>query len=489
MAQPPTPSTGTGQPAAKSGKRAVMRTLTGAEVARVPESSDPAAPILLEFESPTAAVIAAPVPARSRYVTWILASMFAVFMVIAWTVPIDRVVVSTGKVVTTARNIVVQPLQTSIVRSINVREGQLVHAGDVLARLDPTFAAADAKQAKEQIASLSAEVTRLKDELAGKQYLSDGSAAGQLQELLFTQRKAQLASALQDYDHKIESARAKLQGALSDITAYTKRLAMARVVEQKRRELERLQVGSQLNTLAAMDNAAEMARFLDAAHATADGATKDIASLTAERSNYLEQWNATTSQSLADQTRKLIDAEDTYQKAQKMHELVELKADRDAIVLSVFPVSVGSVMQSGDQLITLVPIDSPLELETVMDGRDAGFVSVGDPVTIKFDSFPYYTYGFAKGTVRVISPDSFRDPNQDRNIGTPSQQRSTKDFGNLYYRTRVTIDSMNMHDLPAGFRVTPGMPVTADIKIGKRTIVQFLLSRVIPVATESMREP
>jgi HlyD family secretion protein len=48
---------------------------------------------------------------------------------------------------------------------------------------------------------------------------------------------------------------------------------------------------------------------------------------------------------------------------------------------------------------------------------------------------------------------------------------------------------MAMHDLPPGFRIAPGMPVTGDIKIGKRTIVQYMLSRVIPVATESMREP
>jgi hemolysin D len=484
MAKPPTTQDG-----ATPGKGRAVQQARGGEIARVPERSDPATPILLEFESPTAAVIAAPVPARSRYVTWILATMFLVFLVIASTMPIDRVVTSNGKVVTTARNIVVQPLQTSIVRSINVREGQLVHAGDLLARLDPTFAAADAAQAKQQIASLQAEVNRLQAELSGKNYVSDGTPPSQLQELLFTQRKAQLSAALLDYDHKIESARAKLNGALGDVASYTQRLEMAKVVEAKRRELERLQVGSQLNTLAAMDNRTEMARFLDAARAVAAGASKDLAALAAERDSYLQQFNATTAQALTDQGRKLVDARDTLDKANKVHELVQLRADRDAIVLSVFPVSVGSVMQSGDQLITLVPIDSPLQLETVMDGRDAGFVQVGDPVTVKFDSFPYFTYGFAHGTVLSVSPDSFRDPNQDRSIGTPSQQRNTKDFGNLYYRANISIDSMAMHDLPAGFRTTPGMPVTADIKIGKRTIVQFLLSRVMPVATEAMREP
>jgi HlyD family secretion protein len=459
------------------------------DLATVPERSDPATPILLEFESPTAAVIAAPVPARSRYVTWMLASMFVVFFIIAVTVPIDRVVVSHGKVVTTAHNIVVQPLETSIVRSIDVREGQLVHAGQVLARLDPTFAAADAGQLQTQVDSLQAEVTRLQDELAGKPYFSDGTPAGQLQATIYTQRHAQLSAAMEDYAKKIDSARVKVRQALSDVASYTERLATAKIVEAKRRQLEKLQVGSQLNTLSAMDNRVEMQRFLDTARSSADSAASDLAALVAERDNYLQQFNATTSQSLTDQGRKLDDARESLKKARLRRSLVELRAERDAVVLSVAQVSVGSVMQSGDQFITLVPLDTPLEVEAIVDGRDAGFLSVGDRVTVKFDTFPYTAYGYAHGTVRVISPDSFRNPNQDRNAGSTAPQRSTADFGNFYYRLRITIDSMAMHDLPPGFRIAPGMPVTGDIKIGKRTIVQYMLSRVIPVATESMREP
>jgi HlyD family secretion protein len=459
------------------------------DLATVPEQSDPVTPILLEFESPTAAVIAAPVPARSRYVIWMLASMFAVFLLIAFTLPIDRVVVSSGRVVTTAHNIVVQPLETSIVRSIDVREGQLVHAGQLLARLDPTFAAADAGQLQTKVDSLQAEVTRLRDELAGKPYFSDGTPAGRLQATIYAQRHAQITAAMEDYAKKIDSARVKVRQALSDVASYTERLATAKIVEAKRRQLEKLQVGSQLNTLSAMDNRVEMQRFLDSARSTADGAASDLAALVAERDNYLEQFNATTSQTLTDQGRKLDDAREDLKKAKLRRELVQLRAERDAIVLSVAQVSVGSVMQSGDQFITMVPLDTPLEAETIMDGRDAGFVSVGDKVTVKFDSFPYTMYGYAYGTVRVISPDSFRNPNQDRKTGSAAPQRDTSDFGNFYYRVRITIDSMAMHDLPAGFRIAPGMPVTGDIKIGKRTIVQYLLSRVIPVATESMREP
>ena len=78
-------------------------------------------------------------------------------------------------------------------------------------------------------------------------------------------------------------------------------------------------------------------------------------------------------------------------------------------------------MQSGQQFITLVPADAPLEVEANISGRDNGYVHFGDPVAIKFDTFPYSRYGMAKGTVRIISPDSFTPQAEARN---PTSQRS-----------------------------------------------------------------
>ncbi len=451
------------------------------------DHGDAAAPILLEFESPSAALLALPVPFRSRFVIWMIASMFALMLLVAFTVPIDRVVVTSGKVVATAPNVVVQPLEVSIVRSIDVEEGQLVHKGDLLARLDPTFAQSDAVAEQQQASSLQAEVDRLRAEMEGRTYLSDGTQAGQLQAMMFTQRHSELTFKLDNYQQKIESLRAKVAQANSDIRSYTERLAVATKVEVMRKELERMQVGSQLNTLAASDNRVEMTRNLEGSKSILAGAQRDLDAEIAERDGFVQSFRNDTGTQLSEQDRKLSDMRGSADKSKLRHTLVELRADRDAVVLSIAPISVGSVMASGDQFFTLVPVDAPLEIETIVDGRDAGFVRLGDPVTIKFQTFPYTTYGVARGVLRVMGADSFHKPMDD--MDKVSKPRAEEAAGSFFYRAKVSIDQMLLHDLPPSFRMTPGMPVQADVKVGTRTAVQYLLSRVIPATTEGMHEP
>ena len=61
--------------------------------------------------------------------------------------------------------------------------------------------------------------------------------------------------------------------------------------------------------------------------------------------------------------------------------------------------------------------------------------------------------------------------------------------GRAFYIGQVSIDRVALRDVPANFHVTPGMTVTADIKVGKRTVLEYFMSRIVPIATESLREP
>ena len=447
----------------------------------------PLPPALLEFQSPSAAIIATPVPLAARGTIWVVTSMVIAVIGVAGLIPVDKVVTAQGKVVADAATIVVQPLETSIVRQILVKEGQIVHAGDLLARLDPTFATADAGSLRSQVDSLQAEVGRLQAELQGKPFTYTGLDPNMaLQAAIFAQRQAEHSFRMETYRQKINGLQTTVQRSVADADAYRQRLGVARDVEKMRTELQNLQVGSRLNTLGAVDNRLEMERGLANALNTAESARRDLDSMSAERDAYDQQWRADASQQLSDQTRKLSDAQESLHKADLRQQLVELKADKDATVLTVAKVSVGSVMQSGDQFITLVPLDAPLEVEANLSGRDTGFVRVGNPVEIKFDAFEYARYGLAEGTVRTISADSFSGNPDDRSgrTGAPQPQQTEP-----FYRTRIAIDRLDLHDLPSDFHLTPGMPVTADIKVGKRTVMAYMLSRIVPTLTEGLREP
>jgi len=446
-----------------------------------------ALPALLEFHSPSAALTMTPALHAARGTIWVVCSLATACIAAAALIPIDKVVTTQGKVVAQSATSVVQPLETAIVRSIDVREGQIVRKGQMLARLDPTFATADASALESQVLSLETEVERLQAEASGTTYHpKNASPLALLQGAIFLQRQAERGFKNENYTQKISSLQSQIQRAVSDKEAYAERLKVAEELERKRIELERLQVGSQINRLAATDSRLEVKRGLGNATGQVIQVARDLQAMVAERDGYNQQWRGQISQDLTEQGRKLSDARENLNKANLRRQLVELRAEQDSTVLSIAKVSPGSVLQSGEQFLTLVPIEAPLEVEANIAGMDAGFVHSGNVVTIKFDSFPFTQYGAAEGKVRVVSADSFTSNPDEKQRGV---QQNPSASGPAFYRSRITLDEIKLHDTPTGFRVSPGMPVTADIKVGERTVVGYLLSRVLPVAMSGMREP
>jgi len=225
------------------------------------------------------------------------------------------------------------------------------------------------------------------------------------------------------------------------------------------------------------------------AEQTAEAAKRQQAGIAAQRDAYIQGWRADVSQSLSDASSKLSDARELLNKAKLRKQLVELRAEADAIVQSVAKVSVGSVLQSGDRLITLVAANSPLEIEASMVGRTSGLVHTGDPVAIKFDTFPYAQYGLAHGTVRTVSPDSFTARNEVRDPNSSVTMLPSESDPEPFYQTRISIDQIALRGVPTGFALSPGMPVTADVKVGRQTVLKYILGKVIPVGEEALREP
>lgn len=447
--------------------------------------ADAASMALLEYQWPSEAVIATPTPPVARSVTWLVTALVLSMIAAMAVLPVDQVVSARGIVVSQVPTLLIQPLETAIVRSIEVREGQAVRTGDLLARLDPTFAAADLDALVKQQNSLEAEVARLQAELNGQPFAADDRPDFGLQVTIFGHRQAEFRARQDAYESKLHELRAQWTRAVSDAQAYRERLNVAEEVERMRKQLEAKQVGARINTLAATDARTEIARAYAAAQQTAEGARREIEALDSESKAFVQNWWAEASQRLTEARRKLGDVAEQVSKARLRKDLVELRAQQNGVVLSVAKVSVGSVIQSGQPFINLVPSDAPLEIEAQVPGRENGFVHVGDEVGIKFDTFPFAQFGMAEGVVRSVSPDAFNAQSEARN---PTGQLLPQS-ADPYFRVRIAVQKLNMHDVPGGFRLSPGMPVTADIMIGERTVLSYLFGRVVPVTAEGMREP
>jgi hemolysin D len=406
-------------------------------------------------------------------------------------------------VVTQDPTLVLAPYNQAIVRSINVTNGQLVHKGDLLARLDPTYAVADLKSYESQVASYQAQIDRDKAEAEGRPYVSAGNnPATRLQAALYSQNMADRNFKLEGYRQQINSLELQIARDVAQAAYYRQRMQVAGDLQTMSIDAQRLYVGSQLDSLMAIDNRLEITRMMAQIGATAEAEKRDLQNLMTTRESYDKEWYAAV---LADiqTTQPLLDqALDNLKKAQLNTQLVELRAEQDAIVTSIAQVSVGSVMQPSQQLFTLAPANGKYEVEANVVGSDAGMVHEGDPVTIKFDSYPYVLYGYATGKVTVVNGDSFYQYgsgiNNTASTSNPMPQ-ITPGTGNqtvpsptdavpgatAYYLDRVSLDAVKLHDVPNDFKIVPGMPTTSDIKVGTRSVFGYLVSRVLPRSDDS----
>ncbi len=428
-------------------------------------------------------------PAMARYTTyWVTLLVFSLLMVATFDHTDEEVTSTAAELVSTAPTIDVQSFNAAIVSTINAHEGQLVHRGDLLATLDPTIAAADLQSLTQQEQGYAAQVAQLQAQEDGKPYQPDpNNPASTLQMSTYAQQVGQYNFTMDDYAQKIKELQTNIDGYNAQAAYYRERLGVASNIEDMRKNLQQLQVGSKLDTLSATDDRLNMQSSLASAQSSAEASAKELASQTAERNSFDQQWKATISQQLATALNSLAQAQQAQVAAKLNDQLVVLTAPQDSIVQTVAPISVGAVLAAGTTLMELVPVNAPLTIEADIDGEDAGFVHVGNNVNIKFVTLPYTIYGTAKGRVIGISPNSFNPmgATSDSAAGTPLPEAPT----DLYYKAEVSIEELNLHNTPPGFRMVPGMPVEADIKVGTKTILQYFAKRIMPTVYQSMHEP
>lgn len=452
---------------------------------------------VLEFFSPTQAVMARPPIPLANHVVAIIATLVLCILLSFGFIGLDRIATGTGKVVSMVPETVVQPLNTGIVKTIAVNEGDIVHKGQLLAQIDPTFAAADNTAAREQVDRYQTEVDRLTAEYHQQAYRPRQLTAGALvQEGIFAQRAAAREAELRYYQGQIDAQKALQAQAEAQVRQYAKETGVALDVERIRTKLEQDAVGSRLDTLAAVTARLEAERSVLFNVDQMENAKQSVAALQGQLDNYNQQWFADVSQTLTDDDVQLASYRDQLEHAALNYKLVDLRAQEDSIVLSVAPISPGSVIQPGQTFFTLVPINAPLEVDAQITADQTGFLQAGQLADIKFQTFDFSKFGEASGSVRLVSADSFQTgAASSSTTGTPAGQTGNSIFTGVnptspwFYDVRVSIDRLALKHVPADFRVIPGMPVEVDVKVGNRTIWDYFLEKLLPIMYDGMREP
>ena len=450
--------------------------------ALAPRREPPTDPLIRIFQSETAEIRDGREPAQLRLTLYAAAGLFVSLLAVSIVMPMNRVVTSVfGEIVTTEPTIVLQALDESIIKTLDVQEGEVVKAGHLLATLDPTFTAADVSALTLQLASLDAEIARCEAELAQQDFDPPHGTTSQaaymaLQKDYYQQRKAQFDAQLLAYNEQIAQNQATIRKLKEDLAHYDERVKVSQDIENMRASLAASQVGSRLNLLVATDQRVEMLRNLDFDRNGLGEAEHQLASTIANRDAFVQQWSAQVSQELVTAKNSRDNAREQLAKADRHHDLVRLEAPEEAVVLKLAKLSVGSVLKEGDPLFSLAPLGTPVEAEVHILARDIGFVRPGDPVTVKLDAFHFVEHGTVSGTVRWISEGAFMlDDN-----GNPVDP---------YYKARVEFTEVNLKAVPDSFRLVPGMTLTADIKVGTRSVFMYMLRGVVRGVNEAMREP
>ncbi|MDE5452789.1 HlyD family type I secretion periplasmic adaptor subunit [Bradyrhizobium sp. CSA112] len=437
--------------------------------------------MISEFQSDAIEVEQRSPPRFARLTLYCILALIIAAVTWATVSQVDMIVTAQGKLVTMRPNLVVQPLETSVIRDIHVKAGDRVNRGDLLATLDPTFSQADHDQLRNRVAVLDASIARLKAELAGADYVvaDFGDADSVLQHKMFLQRKSAREAQMQNFDAQIASARANLKTAQNEEAVLVQRLDNMRSIESMRSTLMDKEVGSKLNFLLSRDARLDVESNLARVRGNIADYTHRVDKARADQKVFAEDFRRTAYQDLVEALTKRDSASEELKKVELRRQLIVLRAPADAIVLEIASRTIGSVVREAETLFVLVPRDVSLQAEVNVEGRDVGQISIGQPVRIKFEPFPFQKFGTGTGTVRVISQDSFApDPKAEaaRRMTVP------------YYRVLIDLSDVRLRVPSARTHLMPGMAVTAEMKVGQRSVISYFLYPLLRGLDESIRE-
>jgi hemolysin D len=429
----------------------------------------------------------APANPLAKWLGRILILLFTLGVLWAMFGEVNIVATAEGKIIPSSRVKQIQPLEKAVVKAILVSEGQKVEQGQALIELDSALTHADEKRLTSEMQSAGLQLAikqgfiKLLTQASDQNAVTMENALKALPDISPQQRKLyqdllwqqwlQYQSQQSNLNNNLNEIRAeqaatraiikKLQQTLPMITKRTQTMATLYekrlIPETDHLELEQQRIEQ------TQDLAAEKQR-LKQLKASEAGIKDQLNTLVA-------QTKATTLTELAELQRQQASMTEELVKATDLNAKQILYAPVSGQVQELAINTVGGVVMEAQQLMLIVPDAQQLEVEVFLENKDIGFVQEGMAAEIKIHTFPFTKYGLIDGEITTISDDA-----------TIDEQRG------LIYGMHLLMKKNTIFVKGKEVRLMPGMAVTAEVKTGKRRIIEFFLAPLLRYKDESIRE-
>lgn len=415
-----------------------------------------------------------PAPRRTALA---LCSLFLIAL--AWAIfgQIDIVAVAQGRLVVSERSKTLQPLEAGIVRRVLVKDGDSVKAGQLLVELDATNATADGVSVHEQLNTAASEERRTG---ALTLALRSGQAPPPVARSQSgdAMEQAQLMAEWSDITSKLAKLAAEQtlhQAELATVRELIKKITATLPLSQQREaDFKRLGEQGFISSHAGQDKTRERIELesdLATQRARLSEAQATLAESAQARAAYLAETLRGLSDRHAQATAKREQLAQELSKTEQRSHLTRLVAPVDGVVQQTAIHTEGGVVTPAQVLMVIVPKDAQVTAEVVIDNKDIGFVSNGQKVAIKLETFPFTRYGTVSARVKSVVADAVND-----------------DKKGAIFPATLSLDQADIDIDGKRIRLSPGMNVTAEIKTGKRRVIDYLFSPVKSSLSESMGE-
>lgn len=453
----------------------------------------------MDFLPDALEILERPPSPTARIFTGVIMMAFTAACAWAWFGHVDVVAVAQGRVVPSGRTKTIQPMQTGVVRAIDVEDGQLVKAGQTLIELDPTEAAADRDRIRSDLSAAQAEAARLRAALEVVNGKTDAAPAGnfiapaglspdlaRMQSQLLASQIAEQRAKLAALDREQARREADRATVVQTIAKLNATLPLIRERADALYDLSKRGTSSRFQYLQLQQDLVGQEQELLVQKIKLTEADASIAATAEQRHQTEAEFRRQLYTNLAEAERKAASLEQELAKAEQQVDLLRLTAPVDGYVQQLAVHTVGGVVTTAQPLMVIVPEDSHLEVEAFIPNKDIGFVQTGQVAEVKVEAFSFTKYGLIPGRVASLSSDAVQQQ-QQADKGTDKSGAKAPEVGSVY-AARIALDQDTLEVDGKQTRLQPGMTVSAEIKTGRRRIADYLLSPLSRSAQEAMHE-